>query len=55
MIVPVRPGGRRATDLARFFGKRLNAVLKQPVVTENVGSAAGSLGVGRAVRRVKME
>jgi len=49
MIVPFPAGG--ATDtLARFLGERLNAVLKQPVVIENVGGAAGSLGVGRAVR-----
>ena len=49
MIVPFPAGG--ATDtLARFLGERLNVVLKQPVVIENVGGAAGSLGVGRAVR-----
>lgn len=49
MIVPFPAGG--ATDtLARFLGERLNAVLKQPVVIENVGGAAGSLGVGRAAR-----
>ncbi|QPF91241.1 Bug family tripartite tricarboxylate transporter substrate binding protein [Bradyrhizobium commune] len=49
MIVPFPAGG--ATDtLARFLGERLNAALKQPVVIENVGGAAGSLGVGRAVR-----
>jgi tripartite-type tricarboxylate transporter receptor subunit TctC len=49
MIVPFPAGG--ATDtLARFLGERLNAVLRQPVVIENVGGAAGSLGVGRAVR-----
>lgn len=49
MIVPFPAGG--ATDtLARFLGERLHAMLKQPVVIENVGGAAGSLGVGRAVR-----
>ncbi len=49
MIVPFPAGG--ATDtLARFLGERLNAVLKQPIVIENVGGAAGSLGVARAVR-----
>ncbi|SFI63065.1 hypothetical protein [Bradyrhizobium sp. cf659] len=47
MIIPFPAGG--ATDtLARFLGEQLNAVLKQPVVIENVGGAAGSLGVGRA-------
>src|ERR1700758_849367 len=49
MIVPFPAGG--ATDtLARFLGERLNAVLKQPVVIENVGGGAGPLGVGRTVR-----
>lgn len=49
MIVPFPAGG--ATDtLARFLGEQLHAVLKQPIVIENVGGAAGSLGVGRAVR-----
>ncbi|OAF07863.1 Bug family tripartite tricarboxylate transporter substrate binding protein [Bradyrhizobium neotropicale] len=49
MIVPFPAGG--ATDtLARFLGERLHAVLKQPIVVENVGGAAGSLGVSRAVR-----
>jgi tripartite-type tricarboxylate transporter receptor subunit TctC len=49
MIVPFPAGG--ATDtLARFLGERLHAALKQPIVIENVGGAAGSLGVGRAVR-----
>jgi len=49
MIVPFPAGG--ATDtLARFLGGHLNVVLKHPVVIENVGGAAGSLGVGRAVR-----
>jgi tripartite-type tricarboxylate transporter receptor subunit TctC len=50
MIVPFPPGG--ATDtLARFLGERLRAILGQPVIIENVGgAAAGSIGVGRAVR-----
>lgn len=49
MIVPFPAGG--ATDtLARFFGERLRAKLGQPVIIENVGGAAGSIGVGRAVR-----
>lgn len=49
MIVPFPAGG--ATDtLARFLGERLRVVLGQPFVIENVGGAAGSLGVGRAVR-----
>jgi tripartite-type tricarboxylate transporter receptor subunit TctC len=49
MIVPFPAGG--ATDtLARFLGERMRPILGQPVIIENVAGAAGSLGVGRAVR-----
>ena len=49
MIVPFPAGG--ATDtLARFLGERTRAILGQPIIIENVGGAAGSLGVARAVR-----
>ena len=49
MIVPFPAGG--ATDtLARFLAEQMRAVLGQSVVIENVGGAAGSIGVGRAVR-----
>jgi tripartite-type tricarboxylate transporter receptor subunit TctC len=49
MIVPFPAGG--ATDtLARFLAEKMRAVLGQPVIIENVAGAAGSLGVGRAVR-----
>ena len=49
MIVPFPAGG--ATDtLARLLGERLRASLGQPVIIENVVGAAGSIGVGRAVR-----
>ena len=49
MIVPFPAGG--ATDtLARFLAERMRGILGQPVIIENVGGAAGSLGVGRAVR-----
>jgi tripartite-type tricarboxylate transporter receptor subunit TctC len=49
MIVPFPAGG--ATDtLARILGERMRAILGQPVIIENVAGAAGSLGVGRAVR-----
>src|SRR5499427_7653232 len=49
MIVPFPAGG--ATDtLARFLAERMRAILGQPVVIENVGGAAGSIGVTRAVR-----
>jgi tripartite-type tricarboxylate transporter receptor subunit TctC len=49
IIVPFPPGG--ATDvLARFLGERLRETLGQPIVVENVSGAAGTIGVGRAVR-----
>jgi tripartite-type tricarboxylate transporter receptor subunit TctC len=49
MIVPFPAGG--ATDnVARFLGEKMRAILGQPIVIENVAGAAGSLGVGRAVR-----
>ena len=48
MIVPFAGG---ATDtLARYLAEQMRSILGQPVVIENVGGAAGSLGVGRAVR-----
>ena len=49
MIVPFPAGG--ATDtLGRFLAEKMRAILGQPIVIENVGGAAGSLGVTRAVR-----
>jgi tripartite-type tricarboxylate transporter receptor subunit TctC len=49
MIVPFPVGG--ATDtLARFLAENMRGLLGQPIVIENVGGAAGSLGVARAVR-----
>lgn len=49
MIVPFPAGG--ATDtLARFLAEKLRAVLGQTVIIENIAGAAGSIGVGRAVR-----
>jgi tripartite-type tricarboxylate transporter receptor subunit TctC len=49
MVVPFPAGG--ATDvLARFLGERMRDALGQPVIVENVSGAAGTLGVGRAVR-----
>jgi len=51
MIVPFPAGG--ATDtLARFLGERMKSALGQPIIIENVGGAAGTIGVGRAVRSV---
>ena len=44
MIVPFPAGG--ATDtLARFLAENMRAILGQPIVIENVGGAAGSIGV----------
>src|SRR6201985_1315724 len=49
MIVPFPAGG--ATDtLARVLAENMRAKLGQPIVIENVGGAAGTLGVTRAVR-----
>lgn len=49
MIVPFPAGG--ATDtLARLLAERMRTVLGRPVIIENVAGAAGSTGVGRAVR-----
>jgi tripartite-type tricarboxylate transporter receptor subunit TctC len=49
IIVPFPAGG--ATDtLARFLAEQMRAILGQPVIIENIGGAAGSIGVGRAVR-----
>jgi tripartite-type tricarboxylate transporter receptor subunit TctC len=49
MIVPFPAGG--ATDtLARLLAERMRGILGQPVIIENIAGAAGSIGVGRAVR-----
>jgi tripartite-type tricarboxylate transporter receptor subunit TctC len=49
MIVPFPPGG--ANDmLGRIIAERMRGILKQSIVIENIGGAAGSIGVGRAVR-----
>jgi tripartite-type tricarboxylate transporter receptor subunit TctC len=49
MIVPFPAGG--ATDtLARYLAEQMRPVLGQTIIIENIGGAAGSIGVGRAVR-----
>jgi tripartite-type tricarboxylate transporter receptor subunit TctC len=49
MIVPFPAGG--ATDtLARYLAEQMRGILGQSIIVENVGGAAGSIGVGRAVR-----
>jgi len=48
-IVPYPPGGN--TDIvARFYGEKLAERLGQPVVIDNRGGAAGTLGVGIALK-----
>jgi tripartite-type tricarboxylate transporter receptor subunit TctC len=49
IIVPFAAGGP-SDALARILGERMKATLSQTVVVENVTGAAGSIGVGRAVR-----
>jgi tripartite-type tricarboxylate transporter receptor subunit TctC len=49
MIVPFPAGGGTDT-VARYLAEYMRPILGQSVVIENVGGAAGSLGVGRAVR-----
>src|ERR1700691_6161347 len=49
MIVPFPAGG--ATDtLARYLAEQMRGILGQSIIIENVGGAAGTIGVGRAVR-----
>src|SRR6202040_1467461 len=49
MIVPFPAGG--ATDtLARYLAEQMRGFLGQSIIIENVAGAAGSIGVGRAVR-----
>jgi tripartite-type tricarboxylate transporter receptor subunit TctC len=49
IIVPFAAGGP-SDALARILGDRMKASLGQMFVVENVTGAAGSIGVGRAVR-----
>jgi tripartite-type tricarboxylate transporter receptor subunit TctC len=48
LVIPVPPGG--AFDVTgRLVADRMRASLGQPIVIENVGGAAGNIGVGRVV------
>ena len=49
IIVPFAAGGP-SDALARIMGDRMKATLGQSFVVENVTGAAGSIGVGRAVK-----
>jgi tripartite-type tricarboxylate transporter receptor subunit TctC len=49
IVVPFAPGG--ATDvIGRIMANRMQALLRQPVIIENVTGAAGSIGAGRVAR-----
>jgi len=49
IIVPF-PAGGPVDTIGRIIAERMRTFLGQPVLIENVGGAAGSLGVGRAAR-----
>jgi len=49
LIVPFAAGGP-ADTLARMLGERMRRSLGQTIIVENAPGAAGSLGVGRAIR-----
>jgi tripartite-type tricarboxylate transporter receptor subunit TctC len=49
MIVPFAAGGPLDV-MGRILAERMRAPLGQPVIIEAIGGAAGSIGVGRAVR-----
>ncbi|MGZ3411175.1 MAG: Bug family tripartite tricarboxylate transporter substrate binding protein [Xanthobacteraceae bacterium] len=49
LVVPF-PAGASADLLARILGERLNTLLKQPVIVENISGAGGTLGVEKVVR-----
>jgi tripartite-type tricarboxylate transporter receptor subunit TctC len=49
MVVPF-PAGGPSDVLARILGQGMGSSLGQPVIVENVGGAAGSIGVTRAQR-----
>jgi tripartite-type tricarboxylate transporter receptor subunit TctC len=49
IIVPFPPGG--STDaVARIMAEKMQTILGQPVIIENVGGAGGSTAVGRVAR-----
>ncbi len=49
MIVPFAAGGPN-DGIARIMAERMRVLLGQPVMTENIDGAAGSIGTGRAAR-----
>jgi len=51
LVVPFPAGGPGDT-LGRILAEHMRGSLKQPVIIENVGGAAGSIGAGRVARAV---
>jgi tripartite-type tricarboxylate transporter receptor subunit TctC len=49
LIVPFPPGGSTDT-VARIMAEKMQPILGQPVIVENVGGAGGSTAVGRVAR-----
>ena len=49
IVVPFPAGGAFDT-VVRIVGDRMKASLGQPIIVENVGGAAGSIGVGKVAR-----
>src|ERR1700741_2604106 len=49
LVVPFPPGGSTDT-VARIMAERMQPILGQPVIIENVGGAGGSTAVGRVAR-----
>ncbi len=49
LIVPFPPGGSTDT-VARIMAEKMQPILGQPVIIENVGGAGGSTAVGRVAR-----
>src|SRR4051812_3391259 len=49
LIVPLAAGGGVDT-LARILADRMKLTLGQPVVVENIPTAAGTMGVGRLIQ-----
>src|SRR5262249_5646790 len=49
MVVPAAVGGPTDT-LGRIVGERMARALRQTIIYENMGSAGGSIAVGRAAR-----
>jgi tripartite-type tricarboxylate transporter receptor subunit TctC len=51
IVIPFAPGGAFDTT-GRILADRLRSSLGRPVIIENVGGAAGNIGVGRVARAV---